>query len=338
MKSTMKNTVHNLLTTHIESKWNWVFLILPLFLIFMSGCSKDELREDKLGKFNDKILRHDGVERTYHVYLPNNFEKTTSTSLVLALHGGGGTGSRFEKDVSAGTLTAAAESRGVILVTPDGIDKRWNDGRTEHFGGDTMYNDVGFISTLIDEMIQEYGVDPARVYSTGISNGGLMSFRLALDLSHKIAAVAPVTASISEAVESKVPEFPISIMIINGTDDPLVPYSGGCIEVSVANGCRGEVLSTQESIDKFTGYNQCTNPIEIEPIADDVSNDSTSLEISRYKNCEQGTEVVLVKVVGGGHTWPGGAQYLPVRVVGEVSKEINASEMIFDFFLSHSRN
>jgi len=316
-------------------------MMLQLFLLMLSSCSKDETDPavDKLGEFNTRTIQHDGVERTYHMYLPNNFDNSNDTPLVLALHGGGGTGTNFEDVVSAGTLTTAAESRGVILLMPDGIDKRWNDGRPEIFGNDSMYDDVGFISTIIDEMIQNYGVDANRVYSTGISNGGLMSIRLAMDLSNKIAAIAPVTAQITSAMQAKVPEFPISMMIVNGEEDPLVPYNGGCILGPFVSNCsRGEVLSTQESIEKFIGYNQCANPSETEPIIDNVPNDGTGVEITTYKACEQGTEVVLVKVIGGGHTWPSGDQYLSKNVVGVVSKEINASEMVFDFFLSHSRD
>ncbi|TMM59041.1 esterase [Maribacter algarum] len=315
--------------------------LLIIVLISSGSCSKDknQANEDVLGEFNAKCIKHEGIERTYGVYLPNNFNKGNATPMVLALHGGGGTGSRFEIDVSDGSLTAAAESRGMVIVTPDGIDKRWNDGRTEHFGNDRMYDDVGFIAALIDRMVEDYGVDPNGVYATGISNGGLMSFRLALDLSNKITAIAPVTAQISKAVESKVPDLPVSLILVNGVEDPLVPYDGGCINNFFdEDDCRGEVLSTDESIVKFLGFNKCATPGETEAIIDQVPNDGTSVEITNYKSCEDGTEVVLVKVTGGGHTWPGGAQYLPDRVVGKLSKEINASEMILDFFLNHSRN
>lgn len=323
-----------------KPKWNWILMILLLLLFIVNSCSKDdESLTDKLGEFNSKTIQHEGIERTYHVYLPNNFDKSSPTPLVFALHGGGGTGANFEEGVSAGTLTTAAESRGIILLMPEGIDKRWNDGRPEIYGNDSMHDDVGFISTIMDDMIQNYGVDPNRVYATGISNGGFMSIRLAMDLSNKIAAIAPVTAQITEAIESKVPEFPISIMIVNGEDDPLVPYNGGCIDVPLTPECsRGEVLSTQESIEKFIGHNQCANPSETEAVIDTIPNDGTSVEITSYKECEQGTEVVLVKVIGGGHTWPSGEQYLSSNIVGVVSREINASEMILDFFLSHSRD
>lgn len=318
-----------------------VALFLGFAILTLGSCSKDETDPpaDQLGEFNTRTIQHEGVERTYHMYLPNNFDKANPTPLVFALHGGGGTGTNFEDVVSAGTLTTAAESRSVILITPDGIDKRWNDGRPEIFGNDPMYDDVGFISAIIDDMIQNYGVDANRVYATGISNGGFMSMRLAMDLSNKIAAIAPVTAQITEAMQSKVPEFPISIMIINGEDDPLVPYNGGCIDVPSTPECsRGEVLSTLETIEKFKGFNQCSNPSETETIIDTIPNDGTSVEITSYKACEQGSEVVLVKVIGGGHTWPSGAQYLHPNLVGVVSQEINGSEMILDFFLSHSRN
>lgn len=334
----MKNSANNFNSPSTEKKWNWVCLLLPAILLMMSSCSKDD---DscivKIGELSCQSISYDGVERTYQVYLPNNFNESSPAPLVLALHGGGGTGANFEDDVSAGTLTTAAEARGVILVMPDGLDKRWNDGRTEIFGNDSMYDDVGFISTLIEEMIENYGVDSNRVYATGISNGGFMSMRLAMDLSNKITAVAPVTAQITEANLLKVPEFPISIMIVNGEDDPLVPYNGGCIAVPLTTECsRGEVLSTQETIEKFISYNQCGNSSETEPLIDTIPNDGTSVEITTYNGCEQGTQVVLVKVIGGGHTWPGGKQYLPIRTVGAVSKEINASEMILDFFLSSS--
>lgn len=319
--------------------------MLILFIAFVPliaiGCSPDNENppSDNLGAYNTKTIQHEGIERTFHVYFPTNFNKDNPTPMVLALHGGSGSGKRFERDVSNGTLTIAAESRGVILVMPEGIDKRWNDGRPEIFNGDKMYDDVGFISAIIDEMIQNYGVNADKVYVTGISNGGLMSVRLALELSNKIAAAAPVTAQLTKVLESIVPDSPISIMIINGTADPLVPFSGGCIKVPRTDDeCRGEVLSTQETIDKFVSYNQCANSSETEPIIDNFPNDSTSVAITKYKDCENNTEVVLVKVNGGGHTWPSGAVIPFQFLVGTISKEINASEIILDFFLSHSKS
>lgn len=335
----MKNPRLDFSTNFMKSNGNWFLLIVSFLLIFANACSKDDLQEDTLGEYNTKTLNQDGVERTYRVYLPNNFEKASPTPMVFALHGGGGTGANFEAVVSSGTLTAAAEARGIILVMPDGIDKKWNSGRPELFAdGSRSYDDVGFISNIIDIMIQDYSVDANRVYSTGISAGGFMSVRLALDLSEKLAAIAPVTAQLSQIPDTTMPSDPISIMIVNGTDDPLVPYEGGCITVPGFAACsRGSALSTEETIDNFRGFNSCSNSVKIDPLLDNIQDD-TSVEVFRYEGCEEGTEVVLVKVNGGGHTWPSGAQYLPANIVGPVSNEINASEMILDFFLSHSRN
>lgn len=325
---------------YIKSNSNSFLLLVSFLLISVNSCSKDNSQDDSLGEFNTKTLKHDGVERAYRVYLPNNYKISTPTPMVLALHGGGGTGANFEDDVSAGTLTAAAEARGIILVMPDGIDKRWNSGRPEIFNGAVSYDDVGFISQVIDFMIKEYSIDASRVYATGISNGGFMSVRLALELSDKLAAVAPVTAQMAMIHENKQPQLPISIMIVNGTEDPLVPFEGGQVTVPFLGQDlnRGEVLTTEATIDKFRGFNQCMNPAETDLLLDNIPDDGTEVEITKYDGCEQGTEIVLVKVIGGGHTWPSGAQYLPVRTVGVVSQEINASEMILDFFLSQSRN
>jgi poly(3-hydroxybutyrate) depolymerase len=145
----------------------------------------------------------------------------------------------------------------MILVFPDGIDRQWRDGRREMQRNQTDIDDVGFIAAIIDEMISNYGIDPTRVYVTGISNGGFMSVRLAVDLSDKIAAVAPVTAQLSKALENRIPQGPVSIMLVNGTDDPVVPFDGGHIRLFRFGHSQGEILSTAASIEHFRRHNKC---------------------------------------------------------------------------------
>jgi polyhydroxybutyrate depolymerase len=259
--------------------------------------------------------------------------------LVLALHGGGGQGLKFDQS-TAGTLIPAAEARGMVLVFPDGIDKQWCDGRTEHLneGRDcTAIDDVAFISAIIERMAHDYGIDPRRVYATGISNGGFMSIRLALDLTDKIVAVAPVTAQLSVALAEETPPLPISIMIMNGTDDPIVPYDGGEVQLFEFGRGRGEILSTLDTVERFRRYNDCEAVPALVKLPDSEPDDGTAVQIESYTNCADDTEVILVRVVGGGHTWPGGQPYLSPKIVGVVSQEINASEMILDFFLEHAR-
>ena len=321
----------------------FTILLLFVFAILAFGCAKVE-EPDPVpiirGELTERTIEHEGVERSYLVYLPMSFEIDKEMPMVLAFHGGGGTPSNLANVVTNKTLINEAEVKGVVLIFPEGIDKRWNSGRPEIFNGERSYDDVGFISKLIDELIDDYNVDQDRVYATGISNGGFLSIRLGLDLSNQIAAIAPVTAQIEEVNANKSPELPISIMIINGTDDPLVPYNGGCVVLATLNSdvCRGEILSTDETIDKFLDFNNCPDPTKTQTFINTIRSDNTSVEITRYENCPQGTETVLVKVIDGGHTWPGGAQFLPQVLVGRMSREINASEMIFDFFLRHSRN
>ena len=158
-----------------------------------------------------------------------------------------------------------------------------------------------------------------------------------MDLSEKIVAVAPVTAQLSVALEGKMPQYPISIMIINGTDDPIVSYDGGDIRLFESGRSRGEILSTAVTIEEFRLHNHCSAAPELNELPDSEPDDNTTVTIETFSSCDDGTEVILMKVIGGGHTWPGGKQYLGPKLVGVVSREINASEMILDFFLNHSR-
>ncbi len=281
-------------------------------------------------------MRHESVVRTYQIHLPPGFRKDNPAPLVIALHGGGGTGRTFDRGTTQGTITAAADERGIVLVFPEGIDKQWCDGRKEILKGKPR-DDVGFISRIIDAMVMNYGIDPRRVYATGISNGGFMSLRLAMDLSAKIAAVAPVAAQLSRALEDRAPRMPISVMIVNGTQDPVVPFGGGHVRLFRRGRSRGEVLSTEATVARFRRHNGCGKTPERRKLPDRDPNDGTNVQIEKYTGGRQGTEVILVEVIGGGHTWPGGKQYLSPKLAGAVCRDIHASDMILDFFLHHSR-
>ncbi|WP_420629485.1 alpha/beta hydrolase family esterase [Candidatus Leptofilum sp.] len=303
-------------------------------VLLLSACE----RPSSIG-LQTEVLEIDGVERTYHIYFPSDFNETEAAPLVLALHGGGGAGATFNQG-TANTFIPAAESRGMVAVFPEGVDNQWCDGRTEHLAEDrncTEIDDLAFLEAVIDQMIAEHGIDPARVYATGISNGGFMSVRLALELTNKLAAVAPVTAQLSVALAEQEPSQPISIMLVNGTADPLVPFDGGDVKIVKFGRSRGEILSTEETVARFRGFNNCVGSAEVVNLSDSDPDDGTAVQIESYTNCIDNTEVVLVQVEGGGHTWPGGQQYLSEALVGVVSREINASELILDFFLEHSK-
>ena len=301
----------------------------------ISAVAEDGIPNEKPVWAFTKTLYHEGIERTYHISLPQGFNKNKPSPLVLALHGGGGEGRKFDQ-TTQGTITAAAHQRGVVLVFPEGVNKHWSDGRTMGFKKET-YDDAGFISKIIDTMVRDYGIDPRRVYATGISNGGFMSVRLAMELSEKIAAVAPVTAQLSKPLKDRTPKLPISVMIVNGTKDPLVPFEGGHVRLFRFGRSRGEILSTAATVEHFRRHNCCDKTPKKSRLPDKDPNDGTTVEVEKYAGCKNGAEVILVKVIGGGHTWPGGVQYLKPRIIGAVCRDINASELILDFFLRHSR-
>lgn len=315
-------------------------LIVCLIVFFVSASCPLDAREQKaksgMGKILPKSIRHDGLDRSYLIYLPAGFADEKLFPMVLSLHGGGGKAEHFDGGLTMGKLSKAADKLGIILVFPQGIDKQWCDGRSEILNGKKARDDVGFIAALIDKMIADFPVDAERVYATGISNGGFMSIRLAMDLSDKIAAVAPVTAQIASVISDKKPAFPISVMFVNGTKDPLVPYDGGSVRLFRFGKSRGQITSASSSVEIFRKHNGCNEQPEKTVVPDKDKNDGSTVEIYRYSGGKEGTEVVLVKVIGGGHTWPGGNQYLRPWLIGNVCRDIDACELILEFFLKHS--
>jgi len=284
---------------------------------------------------------HDNLERTYHIHVPSLYDESVQLPLVIALHGRGGTGESMVI-VTRKDFNKLADKDGFLVVYPDGIELNWNDGRMDEEANDRAHreniDDVGFISALIDSMIKDYNIDPKRVYVTGISNGAIMSYRLACEISHKIAAIAPVDGSIPHMLYPECyPAMPVSVVAINNVNDPLVPYEGGSIYSSIRRINLGKVLSVDESIGFWVNRNQCSDlPVVVEE-PDTDPKDGTRVTRKEYIDGTDGTVVVLYSIDGGGHTWPGGFQYLPAWIVGKTCRDINASEVIWSFFKRHSR-
>jgi polyhydroxybutyrate depolymerase len=283
-----------------------------------------------------------GLKRTFKIYIPELYDKSARLPLVIALHGKGGKGRSMILLTRRG-FNKLSEKDGFIVVYPDGIEKNWNDGRMDEESNDRAHreniDDVGFISVLIDYMITVYNIDPRRVYVTGISNGAIMSYRLACELSEKITAIAPVDGNIPLMLYHDCsPAVPVSVLTINNVNDPLVPYNGGEIYGHFHRVKLGEVLSVDESVGFWVNRNKCSvTPVVVdEPDRD--PKDGTRVTSKQYLNGNDGTEVILYSVDGGGHTWPGGIQYLPKWVIGKTSRDINANEIIWSFFKRHSRD
>lgn len=273
-------------------------------------------------------LQHGGLERTYRLYLP--LARASSPPLVLVLHGGGGSGAAMEL-LTQRRFNRAADRDGAVVVYPDGIDRSWNDGRDlDTQSARDNVDDVGYLQALVARMADEFHVDRARVYATGISNGGLMSYRLACDAAETFAAVAPVTASFSEQLGPRCqPARPVAVAIFNGTADPLVPWAGG--KISVLGFSRGKVWSTADTFARWIVLDGCPAPV-VEARVDRDPADETALIVHRAGPCRGQVELRLYEIEGGGHTWPMGATYAWEWLVGRVSREVDAVQEIWDFF------
>jgi polyhydroxybutyrate depolymerase len=277
-----------------------------------------------------------GRERTYLVHSPPA-AGTAPRPLVIILHGGGGTGAGMQS-LTRGGMNALADKEGFVVVYPDGVEKQWNDGRQIAQARAMRENidDVGFLAALIDRLAEATDIDRRRVYATGISNGGMMSQRLACELSDQIAAIGVIASSMSENLFATCqPAQPVSVLLIPGTDDPLVPYQGG--EIRLGNIKRGKSVSISETVAFWTRHNNCpVSPVTArQPDAD--PQDGTRVRKETYAPCRTGSAVILYAIEGGGHTWPNGLQYLPEQVVGRTSRDLDANTILWEFFKQHPK-
>ena len=282
----------------------------------------------------ERSLEHGGYTRDYILHLPAHHEQLNTAPLVIALHGGGGTAKGMIR-LTLGRFNELADAYGFLVAYPQGLEKSWNDGRNDpiSYAHKNNIDDTGFLSKLIETAIQHYKADPECIFVTGISNGGFMTFRVSRELAHKVKGVAPVTASIPINTRTEhLTASPVNIMLLNGTTDPLVPYEGGYVEVLGKK--RGKITSTDEAVDIFTKRNDCAVMPEVVNLDDRDPEDGTRVIRYEYANRETGHMVVLLKIVNGGHTWPGGWQYLGTKLIGKTSMDINACDEIWEFFSS----
>ena len=303
-----------------------------LVLLFILGGAIGGVRRIRAnGRDASASISVGGHNRTYRLHVPPSYDGTKAVPLVLALHGRLGTGEGQER---LGHLDKVSDEQDFIVVYPDGLDRSWADGRGATPSDKNNVDDVKFPSELINKLASEYKIDAGRVYAAGMSNGGFMSARLACSLADKIAAVGIVAASLStNTAETCKPAMPVSVLIIQGTQDPLVPFQGGALG---KNGDRGEVLSHAATVEKFAVLNRCSGTPQKKQITDDAK-DGTSIQILDYTGCAAGSEVRGYTIEGGGHAWPGGMQYLPAAMIGKTSHNLDASETIWEFFAAHSR-
>lgn len=293
---------------------NKIPFLIGLFLWSFGLNAQDKKKQLTVGK----------EVREYIVHVPASGKKE-KLPVVFVFHGGGGTA---RHTISFLGMNSVADTAGFLVVYPNGLQKGWNDGREvkKH-----THDDIGFIRLLLEKIKRDYPVDEQRIFATGISNGGFFSFALGLHLPDKFRAIAPVCATIPTVLFNNYsPKKAVSLLLINGTKDPLVPYNGGEVGGKWFKN-RGQCTSTDETISKFLTLNHCqANPTTYALPDRDTHDECTATRF--VYSCANSNKVQLIKVEGGGHTWPGGKQYLGKRLVGRVCRDFSASAEVWNFF------
>ncbi len=279
----------------------------------------------------------DGVERTFVRFIPRSHKPAKPCALVLVLHGGGGQGDGMANVTEHG-FEFLAEKDDAVIIYPDGIEKNWYDDRegVDSYAHQHKVDDVGFIRRLVADASNASKIDPDRVYATGISNGAMMCYRLARELPGTFAAIAPVAGLLPVGASTKPWPKPLSTLLIQGSQDPLMPFDGGGVAGSGRNPERGRVLSAADTVRFLVEQDHLTGAARTVVLPDTDPHDATTTKAEIY-GAEGGTSVACYVVEGGGHTWPGGRQYLTERIIGKTSHDFEACAVIWEFFAKHPR-
>jgi polyhydroxybutyrate depolymerase len=220
---------------------------------------------------------------------------------------------------------AVADQYGFVVAYPDGIDLSWADGGGASVPDRQGVDDVGFLAALIGRLSADYGIPPGRVFVTGMSAGAFMANRFACDRADLVAAIAPVAGTLGTGVPCA-PSRAVSVLAIHGTGDPVVPYNGGGM---VGRGGASDIISAPAMAARWAALDGCLCPLVVEPPA------PGEIHRSVAGGGAGGTEVSLVSIDGGGHTWPAGRFALPEAMVGPTSQAISASQASAQFFAGH---
>lgn len=296
------------------------YLLIILATLIGMGCGENGASAPAEKKYRfDETISNSGQNRAYTVVLPSNYYDSSGFSLVIALHGGGGSSTQFEK---LSQLTQKASSAKFIVVYPNGSGtiKTWNAGQCCGSAVTDKVDDVGFISKMIDKLNSTYKIDPKKVYVTGHSNGGMLAYRLACELSDKIAAIAP-NASTMVITDCK-PKRSVPIIQIGSKLDENVPYLGGFGSgVTQIN-----FTPVEQVLAGWSVIDGCTNPKKLA-----FSNNLYAQY--QWTGCNA-SRIDFYLTNDGGHSWSGGLQGEGIDA-DPPSNAVNANDLIWNFFLEY---
>ena len=300
----------------------------------------------------------EGTDRSYVVHLPKGYDEKQHYPVVVLLHGANQQADDMERLTRFNEL---ADKDSVIAVYPSAVHGRWNFGVLEPLTREREYrrgpyrrrgypgggyprggppprepgernrpvhaDDVDFFNRMLDKLSTKFAVDSSRVYFAGLSDGGFMTAKVGCNLSDRVAAIATVGAAMPKTMIC-VPSRPLPVVMINGTDDPVVKYSGGV-------GKHGKVhtISVEDTAKNWAKLNHCADkPAQSKLKAHTKGGMNTNVDT--FEGCQQNAQVTLYSVKGAGNTWPGGQQYEVEKTIGKTSSDLDANQVIWSFLVT----
>lgn len=303
------------------------FILVSVVMIFVLACGRTtSIKVSSPAEMTTRMLIHAGEERSYNLYVPLSFDASKPAGVVFAFHGGGG-----NADIMMRTsgFNKIADEEGFLVVYPNGsgrLDDKlltWNGGTCCGFAQENNIDDVGFVRAMLGDLQTIADIDMKRVYATGMSNGGIMSYRLACEAADIFAAIAPVAGTLNFSPCE--PSQEVSVLHFHGTDDQQLPYNGGVGTESLVG---VDFVSVQDSLAAWASINGCYS----QPRTSSVD----EIQHQVWEGCAGSSSVELYTIIGGKHAWPGSDG--PGWVGGdEPTQAISASEIIWQFFEAHPK-
>jgi polyhydroxybutyrate depolymerase len=290
--------------------------------------------------------------RTYVVHLPQGYDSQRHYPVVILLHG-------LDQDAAEmARLThfnEFADRDSIIAVYPNAVAGRWIVGggeprpyrrgpyrrpgvwgpgypppgprQGERREGAPRNQDMQFMHRMLERLDRHYSVDTTRIYAAGLGEGGFMAERMGCNMANRIAAIAVVAATMPRTLNC-VPSRPLAALWMNGTDDPIVHYDGGRYKDGMLH-----LLSAEDSAKEWARLNHCSEkPSESKLPA--LQKGEKDTKVYLFDGCSENAQVALYAVKNGGHTWPGGEQFMNDKVVGKTSHALNANETIWSFLVT----
>ena len=308
--------------------------VVLVLMVFAAAAADTALAALAPGDYEVPLV-HKSLRRNYLLHVPPRASANAPLPVVINFHGGGGN-AKTQKWYTG--MDAAADRDGYIAVYPNGSGGfgtrflTWNAGNCCGVAALNGVDDVGFTLAVIDDLAARTPIDATRIYATGLSNGSMMAYRLAAEASERIAAVAGVAGAMT--LRKFAPKLPVPVMHMHSLDDERALYAGGLGPAFPLTDTRVFHASVEEMLKKWVVHNGCREPGTVAAVVMGKPGPDAGHTANRvtYAPCRDGSEVVLWKLAGPGHVWPGGKRDFLPALLGTSSAVIDANRELWQFF------